>query len=60
MTMAWIDEVGGSERLVNDNIENNGWKINYDTGYITFGTPFTRAEDPNFYDWFIQNTTKLT
>lgn len=60
MTMTWIDEVGGSDRLVNDNIENNGWKINYDTGYITFGTPFTRAENPNFYDWFIQNTTKLT
>ena len=38
-TMTWIDEVGGIERLVNDNIKNNGWNINYDTGYITFSTP---------------------
>lgn len=56
--MTWIDEVEGRECLVNDNIENNGWKINYDIGYITFSTPFIRTENPNFYDWFIQNTTK--
>lgn len=55
--MTWIDEMG-VEHLVNDNIKNNGWKINYDTGYITFSTLFTKAENPNFYDWFIQNTTK--